>query len=278
MLALVAVTPLLWGFNPFVRRNPDVRAGTQAYEAKDYDGALKAFEHAEQEVGARPEVHLGKGAALYQLGRTDEAAQEFQDALSASDPTVKARSYHDLGNAQLKGGKASEAIESYQKALMLDPSLHETKVNLELARAMLAEQRKQPQDQQGDKKKDDPSEKKQDQKKNDQKQSQDEDQSPQDSQQAKNDASDKTPPEPKGGQDQSPKDKDKDAARRPEPSPKDESAPEESRQAQAREGEMSREEAERLLDSLENRDVNLLHWNQMVESQKRRGARAEKDW
>lgn len=270
--ALAAAFALLSGFNPFVRRNPDVRAGAEAYEGERYDEALGAFEAAEGDVGARPEVHLDKGTALYKLGRFEDAAREFQQALGAADPALKARGYHNLGNTQLQTGAPQDAIDSYRKALLLDPGLDDAKVNLELARAMLAEQEQsQSQSQQKDEEKSEDSEEREDESQPESSQSQDEKDSTDRPQQARQD---EPQPQPGGGEgrDEPP------SSEMPQTQPNDESAPAETRSAEAREGEMSREEAERLLDSLERRDVNLLHWSQMVDAQKRRRAPVEKDW
>lgn len=282
-LALLALAPALVGWNPFVRRNPEVRRGAEAYAEGQYDRALESFERAEEKVGAVPEVSLGKGAALYKAGdlqaaRADDpklaaaskqvyeqAAQAFQGALAAADPKLKARAYYNLGNARARAGEPKEAIESYVKALMLDPDHQDAKANLELARLYLEQQRNKKQPRESDK---------------GEKQEQESEDKEQQRSRSQEDSAEQREPKPdpeQQAQGEEPRQEPQDA-KRPTPQERAESTESRDPLAQPREGEMSPEEAERLLDSLRREEVNLQHWNRMMEEYKDRKTVVERDW
>jgi tetratricopeptide (TPR) repeat protein len=65
-------------------------------------------------------AHNNFGNALLDLGRTDEAAAQYREAvrINPSDPDARA----NLAQVMFKQGDAGEAIAQYQEALRIDPS------------------------------------------------------------------------------------------------------------------------------------------------------------
>jgi len=81
-----------------------------------------------------------------------EAEKAYRKAI-AKDPN-NATAYHNLGNSYLGTGQPDKAIEAYKNALRNNPTDHETRYNLALAKKMKQEQDKnKPKD--GDKNKED---------------------------------------------------------------------------------------------------------------------------
>lgn len=78
-------------------------------------------------------LNLQAGNELYDEGKFEEAIDRYQKALGSDDPQVLEVAYYNLGNCYLKLGKASQAIDCYENALLIDPSDEEAKYNLELA-------------------------------------------------------------------------------------------------------------------------------------------------
>ncbi len=111
-------------------------------------------------------------------------------ARSSTDPGIRSKAWHNLGNAYLDQKDYNKSIEAYKQALKASPSDQDTKYNLAYAQARLKqqqEQQKKDQQQQDEKKEDEKKEekpqnpdenKKDDQKKDQQQQPQDKQFSP----------------------------------------------------------------------------------------------------
>ena len=111
--------------------------------------------------------------ALYKQNKYKEASV-ILDSLSKSTKNNKQLSsvYHNMGNAQLKNKDYEQSVESFKKALKLDPKAEDSRYNLSYALQKLKqEKQQQQQQQQQDKKQDQKQDQKQNQeKKKDQKQ------------------------------------------------------------------------------------------------------------
>ena len=107
--------------------------------------------------------------ALYKQNKYKEASV-ILDSLSKSTKNNKQLSsvYHNMGNAQLKNKDYEQSVESFKKALKLDPKAEDSRYNLSYALQKLKQEKQQQQQkqQQQDKKQD----QKQEQKKNQEKQ------------------------------------------------------------------------------------------------------------
>jgi Ca-activated chloride channel homolog len=175
-LCLIALAPLLVGFEPLRSRNGEVEQGNALLKGGNAEEALKHYDKAIAALPAEPGAHFDRGAALYTLQRFDEAGQEFLRATEAKDGALKAQAFYNLGNAFFKKEKFKEAIEAYKRTLALDPRDEHAKWNLELALRKQQEQKdkdkdKKDQDKKDDQKKD--QDKKDQDKKDDQKKDQD---------------------------------------------------------------------------------------------------------
>jgi tetratricopeptide (TPR) repeat protein len=189
--ALLALSPLLFGFDPLRSHNGEVEQGNALMKSGNAEEALKHYDKAVAALPAEPGVHFDRGAALYALQRYDEAGEEFLRATNAKDGALKAQAFYNLGNAFFKKDKFKEAIEAYKRTLALDPRDEHAKWNLELALRKQQEQKDKDKDKdkKDDQKKDQQKDKKDDQKKDQQKDKKDD----QKKDQQKNDAA-KPPP------------------------------------------------------------------------------------
>lgn len=112
--------------------------------------------------------------AIYKQGRFDEAAAKFGELGEKMEtPVEKARVYHNMGNSQLMNSKVDESIESYKKALRQNPSDKETKYNLAYAQLLKKMQQQQQQQQQNQDQNKDQNKDQQDQNKDQQDQNKD---------------------------------------------------------------------------------------------------------
>ncbi len=134
--------------------------GNRLYREGRYAEAVEAYRQAIEAGEVSPEVQYNLGTALLQLHRYQEAEQAFQAALSAVEPSLRERTFYNLGNRFLEAGRTSKdpeatqqlldaAVQAYKQTLRLTPRDSAAKWNLELA---LREQKEQPkqQKQQGD--------------------------------------------------------------------------------------------------------------------------------
>jgi tetratricopeptide (TPR) repeat protein len=205
---LLALCPLLFGFEPLRSRNGEVEQGNALMKSGNAEEALKHYDKAVAALPAEAGAHFDRGAALYALQRFDEAGQEFLRATEAKDGTLKAQAFYNLGNAFFKKEKFKEAVEAYKRTLALDPRDERAKWNLEIAERKQQEQKdkdKKDQDKKDDKKDQDKKDQdkkdqdkkdgKKDQDKKDQdKKDQDKDKSQDEKDRDKNEAAKKPPP------------------------------------------------------------------------------------
>ena len=121
--------------------------GNEYYRQQRYDDAAAAYQRSlgnnslESVVG-----NFNLGAAWYKQQKLDDAIQQFTDiAGAATDKTLKAKAYHNLGNALLESQQLEESIEAYKQSLLNNPKDDETRYNLAYAQEKLKQQQQQDQ-------------------------------------------------------------------------------------------------------------------------------------
>jgi len=206
--------------------------GNEYYRQQQYDEAAAAYQRSLGNNGLESVVgNFNLGAAWYKQKKLDDAIQQFTDiAGSATDKTLKAKAYHNLGNALLESQKLEESIEAYKKSLLNNPKDDETRYNLAYAQEKLKQQQQQNnQDQQNDKK--DQDNKDQNQKNKDQ---------------DNKDQDNKDPDQDKKDQDQN----------KDNPNDKNDSDNGKNDQQQSQPGQLSKADAERLLEAMNQEEKN----------------------
>ena len=218
-----------------------IRSGNNAYKENKFSDAEVNYRKALEKSKELPQGTFNLGDALYKQGRYNEAAEQYAIALTNNNnQSTKGQTYHNLGNAFLKGKKLPESIAAYQNALKLNPKDMDTKYNLEYAKALLKQEQQQQKNNQknNDKQKQD---KQQDQSKQDQKQ-QNQQQNQQQQEQQKEQQSDQ-----------------KDQERR----------------AQQKKQQISKEDAERILEALKNEEKDV---QKKLHKKVPARVKVEKDW
>jgi Ca-activated chloride channel family protein len=107
---------------------PD-QQGRLAFEKGDYAGAAAHFQDP-----------MWRGVALYRAGKFGEAVDAFAQSRTAE-------SYFNQGNALAHLDKLDEAAASYGEALKLRPDWPEAKGNLELVQKLIADRKKDEEEQ-----------------------------------------------------------------------------------------------------------------------------------
>lgn len=215
----------------------DARKANDAFERGDYAEAVQLYRQALDQDPDNSRLHFNLGNALYHLGRADEARESYERFRELTDSNVE-QSYADYntGRMLIDQGEYEQALNSFREALRNNPNDLDAKHNYELALRQQQQQEQPQPDQQ-----DEPEEGDGDGQ-NDQSQDQPDSDQP-------------------------------DTGQQPDLPQDDEGEPE---QQQPRPNDMTREEAENILDALEQLERELLE-NRKKESSDPPG-RNEKDW
>lgn len=215
--------------------------GVDKYETKEFSEAEVNFKKAIEENAETFNAHYNLGSALYKQERYDEAIKSYQSALSlAESDQQKAQIYYNQGNVLLKGQKLKESIEAYKGALKINPDDLEAKYNLSYALEMMKNQQEQEQNQ--------------DQNQNQDNQDQNEDQ--------------------QQNQDQN-KDQEQDQQQNQQNKDQQDQNQQNQQQQQPRKDQISKEEAERILQALKNNETDL---QKELRKQKGKAVKSAKDW
>ncbi len=141
-----------------------LRAGMANERTGDYQGAQRSYKRGLEIDPENAELHNALGWALFQQGKSAEAVVAYERALAVDPGFVKARNnvalamvelgrldkaafhfrksleaepkaeiYSDLGFVLDRQGHKDEAVESYEKALELDPECSSAHFNLAVA-------------------------------------------------------------------------------------------------------------------------------------------------
>jgi len=180
-------------------------------------------------------------------------------------PKHEKEAIHNLGNSYLGTGQPDKAIEAYKNALRNNPTDHETRYNLALAKKMKQEQDKnKPKD--GDKNKED-------KKDGDKKEDSGKDEKNKDGDKEKKENDKKDGEDEKDKKDEGDKkDEDKD-----KPSDKDGDEDKEKKKPKPAQGQLSPEQVKSLLQAMENQEKKV---QEKVNAKKVKGVRvkSDKDW
>lgn len=114
-----------------------LRAGDKAYQQQRYDEAAQRYREAlEQRNSAQGAYNLGNAA--YQQENYDEAIRLYEEAArTAPTPEARAQAFHNLGNAYFKKEDFEKSAEAFKNALRLQPQDLSTKHNLALAQRLI---------------------------------------------------------------------------------------------------------------------------------------------
>ena len=230
-----------------------VRQGNNIYEQALSDTTkldTTAFSQAEtayrKALDKRPDDlkwNFNLGDALYKQMKFDQSESTFEDiAEKSTDSSEKSQAYYNLGNSMLMQNKLDESIEAYKDALRNNPDDIESKYNLiyamNLKKQQEQEQEKQDQDQDKDQDKNEDENQDQDQNK-DQNKDQEQD------------------------QDQNKDNQDKQ---------------QDQQKNQPQEQKISKENAEQLLQALQNQEEKIQERVKEEQAKKAQQRQTDKDW
>lgn len=236
-----------------------IREGNDLFEKQDFEKAEVEYRKAADKKANSFEAAFNMADALYKQQKYEEALQQFS-ALTKQEknPERLGEIFHNIGNTLLSMQKTGESIEAYKESLRHRPTSEATKYNLEFAR--------QQQQQEQNQNKDNQDKDNQNQEQNQQGQNQDNKDQNKDEQN-------------KDQQDQNQQNKD-------QQDKKDQQKNDQNKQDQQQndqrpqEGKISKEDAKRLLEALQNDEKNVQEkvQKQKAQEEKARKMKIEKDW
>ncbi len=214
MVAAILVSALPSGVAA-QRGRAEVNDGNRLYQEGRFGEAHEKYLDALRDAPGLPLALFNDGNALYESEEYVRALDAYRGAIESGDPALAAPTWYNLGNALYRQQRFQESLEAYKEALRIDSEEIDFKHNLELALEQLQQQDSQSEDgEEGDQNEDQES------------QGGEENPEPQDP----NEDPSQGPPE-----EESPEEDQPEPDRQPEPEP----------------GEMTRDEAERLLQGVQ---------------------------
>jgi len=130
----------------------DINDGNHLYKDQKYADAEAAYRKSLDKDKQIMQGYFDLGDALYKQQRYDEAVQSYENALEkTTDPKIGAHLYHNIGNANLEKKNYQESIDDYKRSLRLNPDDEDTKYNLAYAEKMLKQQQQQKKENKNDK-------------------------------------------------------------------------------------------------------------------------------
>jgi Ca-activated chloride channel family protein len=226
MKQLIILLLILWqGPHLFAQQGKRyIKKGNELYQQQKYTEAEANYRKSVDPKSTPIEANFNIGDALFKQKKFPQANTQFSQIAESpnSSKAVKAQAYHNLGNSYLQDKKLEEGIAAYKKSLLNNPKDDETRYNLAYAQEMLKKQ--QQQKNKDDKNKDKDKQKKHDKNKDPNKDKKDQDKKDQDKKDQDKDKQNKGDQQKdQGGQ-------------KPDP------------------GKLSKEDAERMLDALNNKE------------------------
>lgn len=155
-LALLSLSSLLLCAPATALASPS--SALREYKAGNFDQAFKEYQRLLRQNTNDSRLHFNAGAAAYRNRQFEEAARQFNAALSSPDLKLQGLAYYNEGNSLFHLGERSadpkqrkeaweKALTDYQSAMKLSPQDPDAKFNYEFVKKKL-EELKQQQEQQ----------------------------------------------------------------------------------------------------------------------------------
>ncbi len=248
------------------------RNGNTNYETENFIDAEINYKKALEKNSDLLEAQFNLGDALVKQERFDEALEAFEKvSTSTEDQNLKANALHNKGNVLLSQQDLEGAIESYKDALRVNPKDHETRYNYTYVKKLLEEQQ-QKQDQ--EKNEDNQEDKEQNEENNDNGDQNNENSKNKDQENSEND-DEKQDQQDEG--DNNEDETEQDQQDKGQTDGEDSNEENQGEQPKPRENKLSPEEAQRLLDALNQQEEKV---QDKMKKHKLKGVKVkiEKDW
>jgi tetratricopeptide (TPR) repeat protein len=143
-----------------------IRQGNHEYGKEKFSDSEISYRRAIDKNSASADAVFNAGDALYKQNKYEEAGKQFVENVNLNENNEKkSAALYNLGNSLLMANKVEESIDAYKGSLRLDPDNTEAKYNLAYAQDLLKQQQQQQKQQDKNKQNQDKKSKKNDQNK-----------------------------------------------------------------------------------------------------------------
>jgi tetratricopeptide (TPR) repeat protein len=271
LILLFYVSILGWTFGDSIAsKNND---GNKLYKEGKIDEALSKWRDAQIENPDSDKLHYNIGNGLHEQKKYEDAFKEYEKSLGSKDNELQRKAYYNMGNTYYRMGKLPEAIENYKKCLDINPDDEDAKYNIEFVRKKIKENLKKEDSKKESKQQQQESQEK-DSKDSGQKEQQSESSQAQEDQQKEEDARQAAQKSEEDKEKEAKENQEKQSGEEKEESEgqKDEEKP----SGEEKKGDMSKEDAVRLLDAMKDDEKDL---QRELKNQPGEGRyRVDKDW
>jgi len=237
---------LIGWIDPAADKNEE---GRQHYDEGEYGEAISKFTDAQLHLPESDSLDFNIANTHYKVGKLPEAEKSYKGILDSKDVTLKAKANYNMGNTMYKQGKFNEALDFYKKAIKLTEKKsdvngdeikgvrEDAKYNYEFVQKKMEEMKEEQQERE-EKEEQEKQEKQEQEKQDDQKQGEE--------QKEKQEEENPDQQEQQQEKEQEEQDKSNKGKQENEPPPENEKSPSQPYEKK----EMTKEEAERILDAL----------------------------
>lgn len=115
-------------------RAQDISSGNSHYNDGDYQQALDSYRDVMVANPDDPIAYFNSASVLLLgLAEFDRAVEALELAVAQGDDQMAVQAYYNMGNVFFEEGIYLDAIWAYQQALLIDPNDDDARYNLELA-------------------------------------------------------------------------------------------------------------------------------------------------
>ena len=119
--------------------------GKSAYNDQRYGDAKKYYQDILSKRKNDNAAKFGLGVTAYKQKDIETALSSLNAAKNSEDSKLASKAYYNLGNMLREQNKMDESLAFYKKAIELDPSDQDAKINFELLKQAIQEQQNQEQ-------------------------------------------------------------------------------------------------------------------------------------
>ena len=119
--------------------------GKSAYNDKRYGDAKIYYQDILSKRKNDNAAKFGLGVTAYKQKDIETALSSLNAAKNSEDSKLASKAYYNLGNMLREQNKMDESLAFYKKAIELDPSDQDAKINFELLKQAIQEQQNQEQ-------------------------------------------------------------------------------------------------------------------------------------
>jgi Mg-chelatase subunit ChlI len=115
--------------------------GIKLYNSNQFDKAREFYEKILLERKEDAIASFGLGSTAFQQNDYSSAMKRFESALNTDNMELKSSAYYNMANVLVENQRLEESLAFYRKSLVLNPNDLDSKINYELVKLRLQEQR-----------------------------------------------------------------------------------------------------------------------------------------